>query len=83
MKKAFSLSKRIQSLVVVISFIVTNHFSPPAFAAAGIPQNISGVERTQAGFPSDLSQVQLPEAIGKIQEVYQASSFKPQAAKNV
>ena len=78
--------RRAQSLFTLAAFLVTNQLSlPPAFALlekgtgnTSLPVLFSANDK----FPQDISQLQVPAAIGKIEEVHQAASNKPQAAGN-
>ena len=62
--------KRLFSIWLLISFIGTNHFSFPSYAAA--PAESPAAK----AFPPDLSAIQVPEGIGKIQEFYKGKGEK-------
>ncbi|HXV27461.1 MAG TPA: hypothetical protein VD913_00705, partial [bacterium] len=61
--------KKLQSLLILTAFIISNHFNLPlsiASSAAVEPQR-------GAASISDVSGIQIPQEIGKIQEVYQST----------
>ncbi len=60
---------RVISLLILIVFITTNHFSLPAFAAEkrGQVQNSQNIP-----IPFSISSLKVPAGIGRIEEVYQA-----------
>ena len=67
---------RAVSLFVLTAFVSTNFVSLPAYAVATADGAV-----VQKVLPDNLLSIKVPEALGKIQEVFQASSPRLQAAE--